>query len=58
MSTGLGVAVKVADGGYRAAGPAMVSVLGELGLLTAAARRLLRPARGIEPIGHLSSRGS
>ncbi len=39
----LGVAVKVADGGYRAAGPAMIDVLELLGLIDASARRHLRP---------------
>ncbi len=58
MSAGLGVAVKIADGGYRAVGPATVAVLGELGLLSAAASRRLRPPRGIEPLGHLSHGGS
>jgi L-asparaginase II len=43
LSTGIGVAVKVADGGYRAAGPATIHVLGRLGLLDAGARRRLRP---------------
>ena len=58
MSAGLGVAVKIADGGYRAVGPATVAVLGELGLLSASARRRLRPPRRIEPVGHLSPGGS
>jgi L-asparaginase II len=31
LSSGLGVAVKVADGGFRAAGPAMIEVLATLG---------------------------
>lgn len=56
MSTGLGVAVKIADGGYRAVGPATVAMLHELGLLSATARRRLRSPRGIEPIAHLSMR--
>ena len=59
LSAGLGVAIKVADGGYRAAGPATIAVLQQLGLLTPGARRLLRPrlrpvVRGGErPVGHL-----
>ncbi|MDP9302551.1 MAG: asparaginase, partial [Actinomycetota bacterium] len=31
LGDGLGIAVKVADGGYRAAGPALISVLDQLG---------------------------
>jgi L-asparaginase II len=43
---GLGIAVKVADGGYRAAGPATIAVLEQLGLVGARARRdLARVAR-------------
>ena len=33
LGDGLGIAVKVADGGYRAAGPALIAVLDQLGLL-------------------------
>jgi L-asparaginase II len=41
-AAGLGVAVKIADGGYRAAGPATAHVLDRLGMLDGAARRALR----------------
>jgi L-asparaginase II len=48
LSSGLGVAVKVADGGSRAAGPALIDVLGKLGSLAVAAAAALeervRPA--------------
>jgi len=40
-TAGIGVAVKVADGGFRAAGPAMIAVLAELGLITPSAHRRL-----------------
>jgi L-asparaginase II len=53
-SAGLGVAVKIADGGYRAVGPATVAALDQLGLLPASARRKLAPPRGIEPVLTLS----
>lgn len=59
LDAGVGVAVKVADGGYRAAGPALIAVLDQLGLLPAAARRALRtqarpPVRGGGvPVGRL-----
>ena len=59
LSAGIGVAVKVADGGYRAAGPATIEALDQLGLLTPGARRRLRPSRhptvrgGGRPVGHL-----
>jgi L-asparaginase II len=53
-TAGLGIAVKIADGGYRAVGPATVSVLDQLGLLSAAARRSLKPPKGLEPIAQLS----
>ena len=43
LEPGIGVAVKVADGGFRAAGPATVAVLAELGLVSPSARRRLRP---------------
>src|SRR6185436_3192362 len=58
MTAGIGVAVKIADGGYRAVGPATVAVLDELGFLPAAARRRLRAPKGVEPIAHLSTRRS
>jgi hypothetical protein len=41
IGPGTGVAIKVEDGGYRAAAPAAVAVLAELGLLTDAARGAL-----------------
>src|SRR5947208_14046059 len=44
LGDGLGIAVKVADGGYRAAGPALISVLGQPGLLGAGARPSLARA--------------
>ena len=62
LGDGVGVAVKVADGGYRAAGPALIAVLEQLGLLAAGARRRLakrasppvlgggRPVGRLEPI--------
>jgi len=59
LDAGIGVAVKVADGGYRAAGPALIAVLDQLGLLSAGAGRALRvearPAvrGGGAPVGHL-----
>jgi L-asparaginase II len=53
-AAGLGVAVKIADGGHRAVGPATTSVLDQLGLLSATARRRLRPPKGLEPIAKLS----
>lgn len=69
LQAGLGVAVKVADGGYRAAGPAMIRVLDELGLLRPAARRALaraasppvlgggRPVGALEPVLRLRGTG-
>jgi L-asparaginase II len=68
VEAGLGVAVKVADGGYRAAGPATIAVLDQLGALPPAARRALRavaapPVRGggrpvgrTEPVVRLRTR--
>jgi L-asparaginase II len=59
LSAGIGVAVKIADGGYRAVGPAMIEVLDQLGLLAPGARRRLQPYRrptvrgGGRPVGHL-----
>jgi len=56
---GIGIAVKVADGGYRAVGPATIAVLDALGLLTPAARRSLSPwsrptvLGGARPVGRL-----
>ncbi len=48
---GIGIAVKVADGGYRAAGPAVIAVLRELGLLSAAERRALAPVERPDVLG-------
>ena len=59
FQAGLGVAVKVGDGGYRAAGPALIAALDQLGLLPPGARRRLRPRLrpvvrgGGRPVGHL-----
>jgi L-asparaginase II len=65
LGDGLGIAVKVADGGYRAAGPALIAVLDQLGLLGAGARRRLakrasppvlgggRPVGRLEPVVRL-----
>ena len=65
-SEGIGVAVKIHDGGYRAAGPATIETLHQLGLLPPGARRRLgsawrptlrggdRPAATISPIFTLS----
>ena len=59
LSSGLGVAVKVADGGYRAAAPAMISVLAQLdAIATDQLERLRRFARptvrgGGKPVGEL-----
>jgi len=62
LGPGLGIAVKVADGGYRAAGPALIAVLDQLGLLGGGARRRLakrasppvfgggRPVGRLEPV--------
>ncbi|MGE5227921.1 MAG: asparaginase [Planctomycetaceae bacterium] len=58
---GIGVAVKVADGGYRAAGPALVRVLDLLGMVDPAASRALRAVAappvlgGGEPVGRLEA---
>ena len=41
---GLGVALKVADAGFRAAGPAMVDVLRQVDVIDAAQRRRSRRA--------------
>ena len=40
---GIGVALKVADAGFRAAGPAMVEVLTQIDVIDAAQRRTLAP---------------
>ncbi|MGZ4150052.1 MAG: asparaginase [Actinomycetota bacterium] len=58
---GIGIAVRVADGGYRAAGPALVRVLDLLGLLDPGARRALRTVAappvlgGGKPVGRLEA---
>jgi L-asparaginase II len=57
-SAGLGIAVKIADGGYRAVGPTTVAVLDQLGLLTSRARARLKPPRGLEVVAQLSPRRS
>ena len=68
LDAGIGVAVKIADGGYRAAGPALLAVLSQLGLLDHAAGRALRdlasptvqgggrPVGTIEPVVRLRRR--
>jgi L-asparaginase II len=68
LDAGIGIAVKVADGGYRATGPVVIAVLRRLGLMSAAERRTLAPValpevRGggrsvgrIEPVVELRSR--
>jgi L-asparaginase II len=53
-SAGLGIAVKIADGGYRAVGVATITVLDQLGLLPKGSGRRLRPPKGIEPVAELS----
>ena len=61
LTGGVGIAVKVADGGYRAAGPATIAILEQLGLVTPGARRRLRsnlrPAvlGGGRPVGHVEA---
>jgi L-asparaginase II len=61
LPSGLSVAVKVEDGGYRAAGPAMVSVLVELGVVDDRARRRLAAVAtpsvegGGRPVGRLEA---
>jgi L-asparaginase II len=61
LGDGLGIAVKVADGGYRAAGPALIAVLDQLGLIGAGARRRLAKRAsppvlgGGRPVGRLES---
>jgi L-asparaginase II len=69
LQAGLGVAVKVADGGHRAAGPALIRVLDELGLLRPPALRALaraasppvlgggRPVGALEPVLRLRGTG-
>jgi L-asparaginase II len=59
LPSGLGVAVKVEDGGYRAAGPAMFAVIDELGIVDDRGRRGLRELRmppvkgGGRPVGRI-----
>jgi len=59
LDAGVGVAVKIHDGGSRAAGPALLAALDQLGLLSPGARRRLRPRLrpvvrgGGRTVGHL-----
>lgn len=59
LSSGVGVAVKIADGAFRAAGPAMISVLGQLDAIAGdqleRLGRFARPAvkGGGRPVGEL-----
>jgi L-asparaginase II len=59
LDRGIGIAVKVADGGDRAAGPTMIAVLDRLGVMDARARRALAPYAvpavrgGGAPVGRL-----
>ena len=59
LSSGLGVAVKVADGGYRAAGPALLHALTQVGGLEAthleklSDRQLPAVLGGVEPVGRV-----
>ncbi len=61
LPSGLGVAVKVADGGDRAVGPALIAALSQLDALTPAHRRTLREHEqpevlgGGRPVGHVSA---
>jgi L-asparaginase II len=56
---GVGVAVKIHDGGSRAAAPALLAALDQLGVLSPGARRRLRPRLrpavrgGGRPVGHI-----
>jgi L-asparaginase II len=43
LDAGLGIAVRIHDGGYRAVGPALIRTLDQLGILDRAARSALRP---------------
>jgi L-asparaginase II len=43
LDAGLGIAVRVHDGGYRAVGPTLIGTLDQLGILNRAARTALRP---------------
>jgi L-asparaginase II len=43
LRSGVGIAVKIGDGGHRAAPPALLHVLDELGVLTPTQLRTLRP---------------
>jgi L-asparaginase II len=59
LDQGVGVAVKVADGGDRAAGPAMIHALEILGAVDATALEALRPVArrpvlgGGRPVGEI-----
>ncbi|HSL10825.1 MAG TPA: asparaginase [Actinomycetota bacterium] len=68
LGAGLGIAVKIADGGERAVGPAFVAALSQLGLLTPPARAAIRgvaerpvvgggrPVGAVEPLLRLRGR--
>jgi L-asparaginase II len=43
LDGGLGIAVRIHDGGYRAVGPALIRTLDQLGVLDGTARAALRP---------------
>jgi L-asparaginase II len=59
LEAGLGIAVRIQDGGYRAVGPALVATLDQLGVMDRPARAALRPfARppvlgGGDPVGNI-----
>jgi L-asparaginase II len=61
LGAGIGVAVKVADGGERAAGPALLAVLDQLGSIPRGARQALGPFAappvmgGGRPVGRLEA---
>jgi L-asparaginase II len=57
LSAGLGVAAKVADGGYRAAGPAQKAGLDMLGVIFGGARRQLREVASPPVLGGGSPQG-
>lgn len=68
LRAGLGIAVRVADGGERAVAPSLVAVLEQLGVVTAKQRRALRalaapqvlgggrPVGTVEAVVHLGGR--
>ena len=59
LEEGIGVAVRIEDGGERASGPALIQVLGELGAVTARDLESLRPVArrpvlgGGRPVGEV-----